>query len=245
MKNGSDLDLDQYVPDYFIAVITDSSGRQRDNLVYDIIILSLYGSLTVFGLLGNTLAFILMLSKSLSKHSYSVYCATLAVFDSCSLLVRTVMCMGIIHRLIYGKDYGPLFTLKSDWSCRLVEYFCDNLVSNASFLVVLISLERLIIVRFPFASRRLCTRKSAIKIILSMIIFLAAYLSIVDLQFTYYVEGLGCVFFKSQDLMIWLHGGSTCWFAPVFLVIIINSIILATLSKRKTCLLYTSPSPRD
>lgn len=142
----------------------DGLARANDDLTFDMIMLFIYGRLVLFGFIGNSLTIIVMHTKKLRKQSYSIYCSVLALFDSLTLCERFLSLLSMLYRRITGSK-EPLVNLNSDAACRTVELLGDFFFGTASFCVVAMTAERLIITRFPFAARRICTRKKAMKIV--------------------------------------------------------------------------------
>ena len=106
------------------------------------------------GVLGNALAAIVMLRPRFRQLSASVYLLLLAFADTGCLLLN--------HKVQYWmmKDTGvSLFSVP--WLCRIYLWLTLSVPFVSSWLVVLVTMERVIIVCRPLRAKTLCTRKHA------------------------------------------------------------------------------------
>ena len=100
------------------------------------------------GLIGNTLSFIVMKSKTLRKKSYSQYLSALAIFDTLTLILRQIR---IVDEYYYNKfGANEVFKNFDDFGCKIFHYIEHVAYLMSSWLIVLMAVERLIAVCFPF-----------------------------------------------------------------------------------------------
>lgn len=100
------------------------------------------------GIIGNTLSFIVMKTKSLRYKSYSHYLCALAVFDTVTLVLRLVRTVDEYYRLVL--NITGLFQGFNHASCAAFNFIEHISYLMSSWLVVLMAIERLVAVCFPF-----------------------------------------------------------------------------------------------
>ena len=119
--------------------------------------------IVLIGIPGNILSFLVMNSRRYRSKSYSHYLCTLAVFDSLVLLSK------YLHRvdsLLQLTGHGRLYSSYGDAACKIhnfTEYLCYLM---SSWLVLCVTMERFIAVKFPFKKDTLCKPRSAVIAIL-------------------------------------------------------------------------------
>lgn len=104
--------------------------------------------IVIAGLVGNTLSFVVMKSKALRRKSYSHYLSALAVFDTFTLIVRQVR---VVDEYFYNTiGVNEVFKDFEDFGCKIFHYMEHIAYLMSSWLIVLMAVERLIAVCFPF-----------------------------------------------------------------------------------------------
>lgn len=98
-------------------------------------------AVVVFGFLGNFLSFRIYSSSSLRKHPISIFFRTIAVFDS-------IMLVNGFSFLLY-KKYDFSFNRLSDFICKFKNYFFYACGPISPWIMVVISIDRLISIMFP------------------------------------------------------------------------------------------------
>lgn len=104
--------------------------------------------IVLIGIIGNTLSFVVMKSNTLRHKSYAHYLCVLAVFDTLTLVTRQVE--SVNKYFISGLGEPGLFEDFSAISCKFYKYVTHVITVVSSWLVVLMAIERLLAVCFPF-----------------------------------------------------------------------------------------------
>ncbi|KAK2158225.1 hypothetical protein LSH36_174g02023 [Paralvinella palmiformis] len=142
-----------------ISNITEKIG-QEDPIVYKESIFAnniwIYGSgvIIVFGTIGNLLSGLVMMRKSLQRHTTSLYLTVLAVVDT------AVLYTGLLRywiRALYGLDIRTL----SVAGCKLHIFLVYFLVHFEAWILVWVAVERLVAIFVPHRAKDLFTKKSA------------------------------------------------------------------------------------
>lgn len=123
-----------------------------------------YPCLLIWGTIGNALCLRVLLSKKFFKNSTCQYLAVLAVIDILFILMRS-------SRHIYKLFHeNPIFNT-SPWVCRILTFFSSALAHMASWILVIVSFDRYVIVtsrqrrRNGTANRVLCSTGILIAIV--------------------------------------------------------------------------------
>ncbi|XP_074660406.1 uncharacterized protein LOC141912884 [Tubulanus polymorphus] len=220
MDNGSEsltIDLVKSYSAGFVSSMTSTSTLNRRLYFY------LYVVFLPLGFAGNFLSFVLMvLSKQMRATSYSIYLAQLAVFDTISL---SYYLLGWLNVLGYYLSLDEaIVTFESSIRCKLVEIFHDMGVEGGHFTVVIIAIERVFVVGFPFRAKRLCTRKHS-KVVCGCCTTYVIGESIWRGTVPKYRPDFGC-YFNAEDVPLdYFHGLTMYMLLPVAIVFICNAII--------------------
>nr|KAG5687824.1 hypothetical protein BaRGS_025464 [Batillaria attramentaria] len=117
-----------------------------------------------FGLLGNVLCFATLVFSSLRNTSTCVYMAAIAVLDSIILVLD--LCV-----LIRGFLGHAEFYMADDWACGFHNFLFYFSIHFDVLLLLAMTIDRFIVVKFPLKAQRLCTSKSAMKAIVLIGLF--------------------------------------------------------------------------
>jgi len=118
----------------------------------------------VVGVLGNILCFVTLVFSSLRATTTCVYMAAIAVLD-CVILVLD-LCV-----LIRGFLGHTQFYLSNDWACGFHNFLFYFSIHADVLLLLAMTIDRFIVVRFPLKAQRLCTPSSALKAIAAVCLF--------------------------------------------------------------------------
>ena len=87
----------------------------------------LYLCIVVFGIIGNTLTFIIFSRKKLAKMSFSVYFRLLVIFDSI-VLIDT-------FNYFIKKGFDNAGIERSAFLCKTIHYVCDSFELSACMYI--------------------------------------------------------------------------------------------------------------
>ncbi|KAL8609460.1 hypothetical protein ACOMHN_037982 [Nucella lapillus] len=113
------------------------------------------------GVLGNFLCFVTLVFTSLRTTSTCVYMAAIAVLDSIILVLN-------LSFLIRGYTGHTEFYLRNDWTCGFHNFLFYFSIHFDVLLLLALTVDRFIVVKFPLKAQSLCTPKSAIKAIAAL-----------------------------------------------------------------------------
>ncbi len=137
----------------------DKKTEFIDNFItYSILITS------ILGMLGNILCLILMLRQPLRGMPHSLLCAALGFVDLCYVLMQISNCS---IRIATGK----LATLLNSFSCKFVGTFTLCCLHLDCWILVGLSLERLVAIFWPLRVRGIITKSKIKKFLLAISIF--------------------------------------------------------------------------
>ena len=118
----------------------------------------------VVGSIGNTLSLMVVLQKHNRRISCCVYMAFLAVSDQCMMA----------YAWYYWVDSVPAPRVHSDYECRAAAWMFQFFSNYSIYLILFMTLDRCIAVRFPLKALVICTPKRArnISIIILVVMLL-------------------------------------------------------------------------
>ncbi len=122
----------------------------------------------IFGLVGNILSATIMYRRSRRGLSSYFYLALLAIVDICVLYSGCLLFM-----LEITFNYQP--QLQTTIYCRLGFYIQHLFTYISAWLIVAVTFERFIVVRFPFQSILICRMRVAYTITIIIFIFFSLY----------------------------------------------------------------------
>lgn len=112
----------------------------------------------VIGTLGNLLNIVILSRRGMRKSSTSVYLLCLAVSD------LTFLWLGMDPRmLLYG--YNMDLKAKSVFLCKMVNWLQSSAAGFSMWTVVLLTLERVFLTKFPITAKRRITRNKTIAVV--------------------------------------------------------------------------------
>ena len=117
--------------------------------------------LLVFGTLGNSLCMVVLNSGHLRTMPATRYLVALAVADS------SVLWIGLPHWWL--KVFGINIRDMSNVVCKLHVFLLYSAIHSSAWLLVVVTLQRLVCVCFPLSARVLSTPKSATLVIIAVI----------------------------------------------------------------------------
>lgn len=122
----------------------------------------------LFGLFGNSLSATIMFRRSRRGLSSYFYLALLAIIDICILYTG---CLSVFLEI--ALNIHP--QLQSNFLCQSIFYIQHLFTYASAWLIVAVTFERFMVVRFPFRSIRLCRLHVTYTITLLIFLFFALY----------------------------------------------------------------------
>ena len=110
--------------------------------------------LLIMATVGNSLAFAVMRRRSMRNTSPGVYFAAIACADTVTVYWGAVPFLIFYFTSIDLWSYHP-------WSCRVVIFTLFTSADSAVWLLVAVTVDRFIAVKFPLARKQMCTPKRA------------------------------------------------------------------------------------
>jgi hypothetical protein len=186
----------------------------------------------IFGLVGNMLSATIMFRRSRRGLSSYFYLALLAIIDICILYSGCLLFMFEItfnyHPQLHAKIY-----------CQLGFYIQHLFTYISAWLIVAVTFERFIVVRFPFQSIRICRMHIAYTITIIICIFFSLYtahyfftLDIIRIDLRtddgYHPDYYVCDIVDHRHLLAFID---SCFYSviPSLLIIIFNILIISTM----------------
>ncbi len=117
-----------------------------------------FPTIVVLGSIGNVLSLLVMMQKANRSLSCSWYISVLAVTDICLLYVYVVLWLG-----------GLLGTM-DDSFCRICTIFFNWSSNSSTYLIIALTFDRFLAIRYPLKFTALRTPKNARRIILVLLL---------------------------------------------------------------------------
>ena len=206
-------------PSYFN---TTNNGTDTRNTHWNGVHLAGMSVITIVGVTGNVMVALVMLRPRLHRLSSSVYLLLLAVADSACLLLNPSL------QDWMQKDTGSsLYSVP--WLCRIYLWLRLSVPFVSSWLIVLVTMERVVVVSRPLYAKVWCTRKTAWRI--SMGLFLFMFLGNI------YVFPLGksdCCKLDAATLNIMTTVAMATFSGiPFVFILVSNAVIVTQLSRQR------------
>ena len=180
------------------------------------------------GMIGNILCLFVLNRKQFSQLSVSVYLRGLAIADFLSLLVSNSL-HGLIEKLINYQIRNS-----NSWACKIFIWMHSSFPWISSWLVVAISIERVIVVNLPHKAKMLCTSGKAKLVTAFIYTFLILCQS--HTLFEYAIHDNACLPVAQPKTyyisLIWI---AITFYAvlPLLIITICNICIITTIVKVK------------
>ena len=111
--------------------------------------------LLVIGVTGNIVSLAVLSRQRMRRTTTSVYLRLLAVFDTVVLLIVLPRKLVYFHSSVEIKDL-------SVFACKFVSFLTPTSAALSWCLLSVITIDRLILIRYPVWAKKHCTRKSAL-----------------------------------------------------------------------------------
>lgn len=142
---------------------TQANAQQDDfEIISHYLYMIIYPTIFLFGIVGNLLSSLLFSITKLNRTSCGIYFLLLAIADSIGLIA------GLHHCLTIGFD----IPVPNAIYCRTRNFLLYVSMDLASWMIVAISVDRFIKVKFPIKAGTYATRKLSIIVSCSIIVIL-------------------------------------------------------------------------
>ena len=189
--------------------------------------------IALFGIVANVLALVVTLSKRMRKHSTCLYMSAISGSDAISLAISFVWWL---ERYV---------NTRSVWSCKLI-LFCFFYATHFSdTVVVAMTAERFVAIRFPFWAHVHLTRRKSVYVIIGVAMAVLALDAHNLITRTMLVNANGChvCFAKVSETLDMSYGffyiyiwpwidASVSSFFPSIALAIFNPLIIHTVRQR-------------
>lgn len=228
---------DNYFNDTNSTVTPPKGPSMQDNPTYLLamaLLLWLLPVVIIVGTIGNIFSFILMLQREMRQTSTYFYLAILAVADTVVLFVSA------FKTWIRAWSNFELLHI-SDASCKILMFLTYFSLHLSAWLIVAVTVERFILVRFPLKAKSICSTSRAKLTTLS--ITMTLFLLNVHLFWTAElisdpVTGAKtCAMLRDneklyKDVVPWLHL-TVYSFVPFLALLFFNTLIIVSLIQHR------------
>ena len=176
--------------------------------------------LVIVGACGNFISMLVMFQRQNRHTSFSIYLGNLAISDNCVLF-------GVGYYWVASELLGRMFY---DIECKILIWMLDTFQQNGVLLILSVTLDRLVAVRFPFNAAAWCRAKRA-KIVSACVFVVVAVYSLPHLLFNYADEQLVCMLCSFDNILCVIHLWVTAFIAfaiPFVLLLSMNVVIIRT-----------------
>lgn len=175
--------------------------------------------LFVFGLLGNFFFILIFYLSNLKYQASMQYLLGLAIVDNMYL---------IFSGIVYNFIPIPL----GYFVCKIINFFTHLSTFLSSSFVFIFTIERFIVVKYPFRKRFWCTAKGVRqKMLLSTIIGCLIY-SLFIIAYYHKSENNICYYYKKYERILFIFvivDGFVTFLVPVTVILIFNCLIILEL----------------
>ena len=190
--------------------------------------------LIIIGTFGNMFAFLILRRRSMIKVSTYFYLACLAIAD------LFVLYVGLL-RMWIGELTGMDLQNQAVWLCKLTVILGYIASDTAVWIIMAVTVERFIVVCYPFKANQMCNVPRAKKVILGLVLLMFG----INLHFLWTVEsveevidGRNVVYCRAVEPYSTLVNEAWPWvdaciysFLPFVFIIILNIMIIKQVVK--------------
>lgn len=204
--------------------------------------------LIIFGTIGNTLTVVVLTRKSIRNSTTALYLTFLTLSD------LIVLHIGLLRRwLIHLFDFDVRQI--SEATCKIHTLLVYTFLDFSAWILIAVTLERIIVVWYPYKTRNRCSRKNATILIITIFILVfglnSHFLYGVISDVTDNGDELKCVFIDNsysvfiESVWSWIDLCVFC-LIPFSVIVVGNSLILyKTLNRRRKAKPKTITSNRN
>ena len=172
----------------------------------------------VVGTFGNLVSTFVMFQRHNRHTSFSIYLGNLAISDNCVLY-------GAAYYWVVSEIEGRPFT---DVECKIIVWILTTFQENGVLLILSVTLDRLVAVRFPLRAAAWCRARRAKIVSVSVFAIVSAY-NIPHLVLNQSDEQLVCKLCNFNNILCILHSWMTIFLAfavPFVLLLSMNTVII-------------------
>ena len=191
--------------------------------------------IVVFGLVGNSLTMAVLSRKRFRSRSITIYLIALAVADSVFLLSNTMVSQSV--KILTGVDIQAL----SNWGCKVSKYVLMTSRAISAWLIVILTVERLLAMSIPHIAHVLSTKKRAFTSTAGVVVMVCVVYSYIIYCLVLQEEWDICYWkteIMEQKLMAILNLGDLLFYC------LVPSVILATCNSILIYMLFYSEELR-
>ena len=174
--------------------------------------------IVVVGVFGNLVSMTIMFQRQNRQSSFSVYLGNLAMSDTCVLF-------GSAYYWVIVEILRRPFT---DIECKILTWALNTFQENGFYLILSVTLDRVVAVRFPFRAAGWCRARRATIVSVAVFTAISAY-NIPNLVFTKSDNVVMCIMCRFDQVIciVGVLGTMVIMFAiPVVLLLSMNAVII-------------------
>lgn len=210
--------------------LEDEGDDPYERLIDKVTYICLVDGIAFLGLVGNIFMLMLMQTKTNKSHSYAVHISILVVTDSIVLLHT-------VFEDTMDEYVMPLDNLYASYVavCKVVPFLASLVTWFSSWLVVCITVDRFIVIFYPFRRHKFCTRKLAF--ILDLVVLCTLVAFHIPILIYYYVtesdEGTICTASELTAYTMYTIAVTMTLFTtiPIGVTFIMNILIIRKVSR--------------
>ncbi|XP_074659486.1 putative G-protein coupled receptor 139 [Tubulanus polymorphus] len=183
-----------------------------------------------FGLVGNLASIFVMTSRRFRRLSYATYLTVLALTD-----LGSSIGLALMPAVQYSTESLVTSCIKSLPICIIYEYFFLVCSHSSSWFVVVVAVERLVVVLWPFSARQVCSpaiaRKISCIVILLNCLLVSPFQGVVHMRYT---RQNGCHYSGGSRYqnIIFTYAVTYVFIVPMLLTTVANVIIVVSLNRQ-------------
>ncbi|ELU03732.1 hypothetical protein CAPTEDRAFT_107840, partial [Capitella teleta] len=128
----------------------------------------------VFGWIGNATSLAVFSRPKNRSISCCVYMCGLSISDSLMMTVASHYLIRFTYYYIFSDKHTKAYTVPV-WECKTFTWLYQLASLNGACIIVCMTVDRLIGVRFPLLAKRLCTASKAQKMLLVILLLTGVF----------------------------------------------------------------------
>ena len=190
------------------------------------------------GVVGNTISMLVMFQRHNRQTSFGIYLGVLALSDTLVLCTSTAFWLERIFSSSPSRDIN----------CRIHGYLVNSLQMNGFFLILSLTFDRLMAVRFPLNLVAWCNARRA-KLVSGVILVVALVVNIPFCIYNHVKDNTVCAMGTPGSALSFVFPWITVvvgFVLPFVLLTSMNAVIIMTIrNRRRHMARYAPERPRD